>query len=75
MARSLAQVLSQNHMIYEFGPDEKIFSAIGGGTLLGMANPFIVLLVLTVDLHGRLALHVLGTLGVCASAATSRRRG
>ena len=47
VARSLAQVLSQNHMIYEFGPDEKIFSAIGGGTLLGMANPFVVLLVLT----------------------------
>jgi ribose transport system permease protein len=48
VARSLAQVLSQNRMIYEFGPDEKIFSAIGGGTLLGMANPFVVLLVLTV---------------------------
>ena len=48
VARSLAQVLSQNHMIYQFGPDEKLFSAIGGGTLFGVANPFIVLLVLTI---------------------------
>jgi ribose transport system permease protein len=48
VARSLAQVLSQNRMIYEFGPDEKIFSVIGGGTVFGMANPFVVLLVLTV---------------------------
>ncbi len=48
VARSLAQVLSENHMIYEFGPDEKIFTTIGGGTLFGMANPFVVLLVLMV---------------------------
>jgi ribose transport system permease protein len=48
VARSLAQVLSQNRMIYEFGPDEKLFSTIGGGTLFGMANPFVVLLVLMV---------------------------
>jgi ribose transport system permease protein len=48
VARSLAQVLSQNHMIYEFGPDERLFIQIGGGTTLGMANTFIVLLVLTV---------------------------
>ena len=48
VARSLAQVLSENHMIYEFGPDEKIFFQIGGGTLLGLANPFILLVLLTV---------------------------
>jgi ribose transport system permease protein len=48
VARSLAQVLSQNHMIYQFGPDEKLFGTIGGGTLFGVANPFIVLLVLTI---------------------------
>ena len=47
VARSLAQVLSQNHMIYEFGPDEKFFTTIGGGTTLGVANTFIVLVVLT----------------------------
>src|SRR6185295_12641150 len=48
VARSLAQVLSQNHMIYQFGPDERLFTMIGGGTTFGMANTFIVLLVLTV---------------------------
>ena len=48
IARSLAQVLSENHMIYEFGPDEKLFFALGGGTIYGFANPFILLLVLVV---------------------------
>ena len=46
IARSLAQVLSENHMIYEFGPDEKLFFALGGGTIYGFANPFILLVVL-----------------------------
>jgi ribose transport system permease protein len=46
IARSLAQVLSQNHMIYQLGPDEKIFNHIGSGTLFGVAHTFIVLLVL-----------------------------
>jgi ribose transport system permease protein len=50
IARSLAQVLSENHMIYQFGPDEKLFSEIGGGTVFGIANTFIVLLVLMVIL-------------------------
>src|SRR5260221_5236132 len=48
IARSRAQVLSENHMIYEFGRDEKVFFQIGGGTLLGLANPFILLVLLTV---------------------------
>jgi ribose transport system permease protein len=48
IARSLAQVLSENHMIYEFGPDEKLFFALGGGTIYGFANPFILLTVLVV---------------------------
>src|SRR5258706_7081826 len=48
IARSLAQVLSENHMIYEFGPDEKLVFELGGGTILGLANPFILLALLTV---------------------------
>ncbi|HTT38642.1 MAG TPA: ABC transporter permease [Burkholderiales bacterium] len=48
VARSLAQVLSQNRMIYQFGPDEKIFTDIGSGITFGVANPFVVLLVLTI---------------------------
>jgi ribose transport system permease protein len=48
VARSLAQVLSENHMIYQFGPDEKVFTTIGGGTMLGVANTFVVLVVLMV---------------------------
>ena len=31
IARSLAIVLSENQMIYEFGPDGDTFKAIGGG--------------------------------------------
>src|SRR4051812_15359151 len=46
IARSLAIVLSQNKMIYEFGPWGDTFNDIGGGAILGIANPVWVLLVL-----------------------------
>ena len=45
-ARSVAIVLSGNKMIYEFGPWGDTFNAIGGGAILGIANPVWVLLVL-----------------------------
>lgn len=48
IARSLAIVLSQNKMIYEFGPDADIFNWIGGGDILAIANPVWVLLVSTI---------------------------
>ena len=48
IGRSLAVVLSQNKMIYDFGPDADIIFAIGGGQILGVANPVWVLLILTV---------------------------
>ncbi|HET7883832.1 MAG TPA: ABC transporter permease [Acetobacteraceae bacterium] len=48
VGRSLAVVLSQNKMIYDFGPDADTVFAIGGGQILGIANPVWVLLVLTV---------------------------
>jgi ribose transport system permease protein len=47
VARSLAIVLSQNKMIYEFGPYGDAFNAIGGGDILGIANPVWMLVVLT----------------------------
>ena len=46
VARSLAIVLSENKMIYDFGPDAEIVYAIGGGETLGVANPVWLLLVL-----------------------------
>jgi len=48
VGRSLAVVLSQNKMIYDFGPDADTVFAIGGGQVLGIANPVWVLLILTV---------------------------
>jgi len=48
VGRSLAVVLSQNKMIYDFGPDADTVFAIGGGQMLGVANPVWVLLALTV---------------------------
>ena len=48
IGRSLAVVLSQNKMIYDFGPDADTIFAIGGGQMLGIANPVWVLLALTV---------------------------
>ena len=47
VARSLAIVLSQNKMIYEFGPYGDTFNAIGGGDILGVANPVWLLLLMT----------------------------
>lgn len=46
VARSLAIVLSENRMIYEFGPWGETFNAIGGGSILGIANPVWALLLL-----------------------------
>ena len=57
IARSLAIVESGNKMIYQFGPDGPTFKALGGGDNLGipglpftLANPVIVLIVLTIVL-------------------------
>ena len=47
VARSLAIVLSQNKMIYEFGPYGDTFNAIGGGDIFGVSNPVWVLILLT----------------------------
>jgi ribose transport system permease protein len=43
IARSLAMVLSNNKMIYQFGPDHDLLLALGGGSLFGVANPVFVL--------------------------------
>jgi ribose transport system permease protein len=48
VARSAAMVLSNNRMIYQFGPDEKALFWLGGGSTLGVANPVIALVLLTV---------------------------
>lgn len=46
VVRSLAMVLSNNRMIYEFGPDQPILLALGGGSTLGIPNPVIVMVIL-----------------------------
>ncbi|WP_201831444.1 ABC transporter permease [Microvirga zambiensis] len=45
-ARSFAIVLSENKMIYNFGPWGDTFNAIGGDSTLGIANPVWVLAIL-----------------------------
>ncbi|MGI9354422.1 MAG: ABC transporter permease [Rhizobiaceae bacterium] len=47
MARSIAMVISNNKMIYEFGPDTDLFEWIGGESMLGVPNVVWVLIVLT----------------------------
>ncbi|MEM9523505.1 MAG: ABC transporter permease [Pseudomonadota bacterium] len=44
---SLARVVSQNKMIYDFGPDMALFEWIGGESVLGVPNVVLVLIVLT----------------------------
>jgi ribose transport system permease protein len=57
IARSLAMVLSNNRMVYEFGPDQPTLLALGGGFVelplpfvdaVRVPNPLLFLLVLTV---------------------------
>ena len=45
VVRSLAMVLSQNKMVYEFGPDQAALLWLGGGSTMGIPNPVIILLV------------------------------
>lgn len=42
-ARSLAMVLSDNKMIWQFGPDHETLLWIGGGSTLGLPHPLYVL--------------------------------
>jgi ribose transport system permease protein len=48
VARSAAMVLSQNKMIYQFGPDQDLFFWLGGGSTFGIANPVLALAILAV---------------------------
>ncbi len=48
IARSLAIVLSQNKMIYDFGPGADTIFALGGGDWMGLAIPVWILLALVV---------------------------
>ncbi len=47
-ARSLAMVLSNNKMIWEFGPDHDLLLWIGGGSTLGLPHPLYALLALAI---------------------------
>ncbi len=44
---SLARVVSNNQMIYQFGPDQDLFEWIGGESVVGVPNVVWVLIILT----------------------------
>ncbi|WP_163272954.1 ABC transporter permease [Chelativorans alearense] len=46
LARSAAMVLSNNKMVFQFGPDEKLLFWLGGGSSFGIAHPVIALVLL-----------------------------
>jgi ribose transport system permease protein len=46
IARSLAMVLSNNTVVFEFGPDHDKLLELGGGSTFGVANPVIYMVVL-----------------------------
>ena len=48
IARSLALVVSNNKMFYEFGPKDEMFYEIGGGSIFGVANATWLLIILTI---------------------------
>ena len=74
VARSAAMVLSNNKMIYQFGPDEKLLFWLGGGSTFGIANPVIALVMLAVITGLLLKWTRWGTATSSPSAATRRRR-
>jgi ribose transport system permease protein len=45
--RSQGQVWSNNAGVYKFGPDQADFFWLGGGSVYGIANPVIALVILT----------------------------
>lgn len=47
-ARSMALVLSNNKMIWEFGPDHDLLLSLGGGATFGLPHPLIVMVILAV---------------------------
>jgi ribose transport system permease protein len=46
IARSLAMVISNNTVVFQFGPDHDLLLAIGGGATFGIANPVLFMVVL-----------------------------
>jgi ribose transport system permease protein len=46
VARSLAMVLSNNKMVYQFGPDHDLLLWLGGGSTFGIPHPVFVLVTL-----------------------------
>jgi ribose transport system permease protein len=46
VARSLAMVLSNNKMVYQFGPDHQMLLDLGGGSTLGIPHPVYALAIL-----------------------------
>lgn len=48
VVRSLAMVLSNNKMVYQFGPDHEMLLALGGGSTFGIPHPVYVLAILGV---------------------------
>jgi ribose transport system permease protein len=48
VARSLAMVLSNNKMVYQFGPDHDLLLTLGGGSTFGIPHPVFMLILLGV---------------------------
>ena len=46
IARSLAMVVSNNTVVFQFGPDHDKLLALGGGATFGIANPVIYMVIL-----------------------------
>jgi ribose transport system permease protein len=45
IARSLALVVSNNRMFWQFGPDHDLLIGLGGGQTFGIANPVLILII------------------------------
>ena len=73
VARSQALILSNNKMIYQFGPDEKLFGALGGGSLFGIPSVVVAMAMHRRSPHARYGQHQLGP--VCLRHRRQRTSG
>lgn len=48
ISRSLAMVISNNRMVYQFGPDQALYLWLGGSSTFGVPHPVWALVVLTI---------------------------
>ena len=73
IARSLAMVLSDNRMIFEFGPDQSLLFLLGGDSTWGIAHPVIALVTEWTTSQGAIERRSVSESSACSRAGSAAR--